>query len=130
MVAADLRKLLKIQRDAERRKRDLWIKQKEQLEKEIQKLQNENFELYEKYKEAQLSREVFAELRKKCQERIQYLQNQLEEYAGKRGCRRIAITRMFWISAGRAEENIAELTRRNVWNSSFSKIYVYGRNRS
>ena len=126
MVAADLRKLLKIQRDAERRKRDLWIKQKEQLEKEIQKLQNENFELYEKYKEAQLSREVFAELRKKCQERIQYLQNQLEEYAGKEVQENSNHQNVLDLLEGK--ENIAELTREMV-EQLISKIYVYGRNR-
>lgn len=126
MVAADLRKLLKIQKDAERRKRDLWIKQKEQLEKEIQKLQNENFELYEKYKEAQLSREVFAELRKKCQERIQYLQNQLEEYAGKEVQENSNHQNVLDLLEGK--ENIAELTR-EMMEQLISKIYVYGRNR-
>lgn len=125
-VAADLSKMLELQKEKERREYMLRKKYKKNLEENIRKLQNESFTLYESYRAGLISGETYTEQRKKGQNEILSLQSQLERYKDteepeekKRG----NVLELF-----QGKENLTELTRETV-EKLIAQIYVYDQNR-
>lgn len=123
---ADRKELSKLYRDSAKQQKEQMEKEQELLRNKIQKCKNENFYLYEQYKNEEIDSYKFQEQRQKNLRMIEVYQQQLGQYAEDNGETSLDGSDILLLLDGK--ENLSELTKETV-DQLVSAIYVYGNGR-
>lgn len=122
----DRKELSKLYRDSAKQQKEQMEKEQELLRNKIQKCKNENFYLYEQYKNEEIDSYKFQEQRQKNLRMIEVYQQQLGQYAEDNVETSLDGSDILLLLEGK--ENLSELTKETV-DQLVSAIYVYGNGR-
>ncbi len=123
---ADRKELSKLYRDSAKQQKEQMEKEQEFLRNKIQKCKNENFSLYEQYKNEEIDSYKFQEQRQKNLKMIEVYQQQLGQYSEDNVETSLDRSDILFLLEGK--ENLSELTKEIV-DQLVSAIYVYGNGR-
>lgn len=123
---ADRKELSKLYRDSAKQEKEEMEKEQEFLRNKIQKCKNENFSLYEQYKNEEIDSYKFQEQRQKNLRMMEVYQQQLGQYSGDNVETSLDGSDILLLLEGK--ENLSELTKETV-DQLVSAIYVYGNGR-
>lgn len=126
VMAADLKELLKLHKKMVTEQKRHMEQEKAVFQKKIQRCKEESFSLYEKYKNEELSRNEFQELRLKNQKAQELYQKQLDGLESREG--QTALEEPDLVPLLQGKESMTELTKDTV-RQLISEILVYDRNR-
>lgn len=125
-LAADQKELLRLHKKAVTEQKRHMEQEKAVFQKKIQRCKEEGFSLYEKYKNEELSRNEFQELRLKNQKAQELYQKQLDGLESREG--QTELEDMDIVPLLQGKESMTELTKDTV-RQLISEILVYDRNR-
>lgn len=123
---ADRKELSKLYRDSAKQQKEEMEKEQEFLRNKIEKCKNENFSLYEQYKNEEIDSYKFQEQRQKNLRMMEVYQQQLGQYAEDNVETSLDRSDILFLLEGK--ENLSELTKETV-DQLVSAIYVYGNGR-
>lgn len=126
ILAADLKKILKLYRDMIKKEQDRIKREIMVLQNRAQSYKDNNFSLYEKYKKGEIEQSEFQELRQKNLKAVEACESQIDNYKENADSGEIGDKGLFALLEGK--EQITELTREMV-EQLISGIYVYDGNR-
>lgn len=122
----DRKELSKLYRDSAKQQKEQMEKKQEFLRNKIQKCKNENFSLYEQYKNEEIDSHKFQEQRQKNLRMMEVYQQQLGQYSGDNVETSLDGSDILFLLEGK--QNLSELTKETV-DQLVSAIYVYGNGR-
>ena len=120
---ADRKELSRLYRDSAKQQKEQMEKEQEFLRNKIEQCKNENFSLYEQYKNEEIDSYKFQEQRQKNLRMIEVYQQQLGQYAENNV--ETSLDRSDILSLLEGKENLSELTKETV-EQLVSAVYVYG----
>lgn len=122
----DRKELSRLYRDTAKQQKEQMEKEQEFLRNKIQKCKNENFSLYEQYKNEEIDSYKFQEQRQKNLRMMEVYQQQFGQYAEDNVETSLDGSDIHLLLEGK--ENLSELTKETV-DQLVSAIYVYGNGR-
>lgn len=122
ILAADINKLMELYLEKNEKEKSRVKKEKLRIQDKVEECKDESFHLYDRFKNGEIDREVFQELRQKNLDLLEMYQKQLESYGEQDDSDEMKKREILLLLEGK--EQIAELTKEMV-ESLVKEIYVY-----